>query len=34
LINFNAADHGISIQMKYADYLTVESPRLAELTDA
>jgi Ala-tRNA(Pro) deacylase len=32
-INFNAADHGISIQMKYADYLTVEKPRLAKLTD-
>ncbi len=31
-INFNAADHGISIQMKYADYLAVEKPRLAELT--
>ena len=33
-INFNAADHGISIQMTYADYLRVESPWLAELTDA
>jgi len=32
-INFNAADHGISIQMKYTDYLAAESPRLAELTD-
>jgi Ala-tRNA(Pro) deacylase len=32
-INFNAADHGISIQMKYADYLAVETPQLAELTD-
>src|SRR5262249_22543122 len=33
-INFNAADHGVSIQMKYADYLVVEKPGLAELTDA
>jgi Ala-tRNA(Pro) deacylase len=33
-INFNAADHGVSIQMKYADYLVAEKPRIAELTDA
>jgi Ala-tRNA(Pro) deacylase len=33
-INFNAADHGVSIQMKYGDYLAVEQPGLAELTDA
>ena len=32
-INFNAADHGISIQMKYADYVAVEKPGLAVLTD-
>jgi len=27
-INFNAGDHGISLSMNYADYLTAEQPRL------
>ena len=27
-INFNAGDHAISISMAYADYLSVERPRL------
>jgi prolyl-tRNA editing enzyme YbaK/EbsC (Cys-tRNA(Pro) deacylase) len=31
-INFNAGDHAISVQMAYADYLRVESPRLTPLT--
>jgi Ala-tRNA(Pro) deacylase len=31
-INFNAGDHSISIAMTYADYLTVEQPRLLPLT--
>jgi Ala-tRNA(Pro) deacylase len=31
-INFNAGDHSISVQMAYADYITVEKPRLASLT--
>jgi Ala-tRNA(Pro) deacylase len=28
-INFNAGDHGISVQLTYADYLRVEQPTLA-----
>ncbi|HKI30757.1 MAG TPA: YbaK/EbsC family protein [Gemmataceae bacterium] len=31
-INFNAGDHAISVQMAYADYLTVERPSLTEVT--
>jgi len=31
-INFNAGDHGISVQMGYADYVTVERPAPAALT--
>lgn len=27
-INFNAGDHSISVSMRYADYLQVESPKL------
>ena len=28
VINFNAGDHGISVSMRYADYLLVEKPEL------
>ncbi len=28
IINFNAGDHGISVSMRYADYLLVEKPEL------
>jgi Ala-tRNA(Pro) deacylase len=31
-INFNAGDHGISVQMSYADFVAVEKPRLLEMT--
>lgn len=31
-INFNAGDHAISIQMRYADYLSVEKPQVLEMT--
>lgn len=31
-INFNAGDHGISISIAYADWVSVEQPRLMELT--
>jgi Ala-tRNA(Pro) deacylase len=31
-INFNAGDHSISVQMAYADYVTVERPAPAALT--
>ncbi len=31
-INFNAGDHSISVQMAYADYVTVEHPAPAALT--
>jgi Ala-tRNA(Pro) deacylase len=30
-INFNAGDHAISVQMAYADYLTLEKPALVEI---
>lgn len=29
-INFNAGDHGVSIRMKYEDYIEVEAPTLGE----
>jgi len=29
-INFNAGDHGISISMRYADYVSVERPELGD----
>jgi Ala-tRNA(Pro) deacylase len=29
VINFNAGDHGISVSMRYEDYLLVEKPELA-----
>jgi Ala-tRNA(Pro) deacylase len=28
VINFNAGDHGISVSMRYADYVQVEKPEL------
>jgi Ala-tRNA(Pro) deacylase len=31
-INFNAGDHGISVSMSHADYLSAEAPRVAGLT--
>jgi Ala-tRNA(Pro) deacylase len=31
-INFNAGDHGISISLRYADYLLVEQPELVEFS--
>src|SRR5262245_10113533 len=31
-INFNAADHAISVQMGFGDYLAVEKPTLVALT--
>ncbi|NLS96249.1 MAG: hypothetical protein GXX96_29265 [Planctomycetaceae bacterium] len=33
-INFNAGDHSISVSMRYADYVRVESPELGEFADA
>jgi Ala-tRNA(Pro) deacylase len=32
-INFNAGDHCISVQMRFDDYLRVESPQLTELAE-
>ena len=29
-INFNAGDHAISVNMRYADYIQVEQPRLGQ----
>ena len=34
VINFNAGDHAVSISMSYADYVSVEQPRLGRLTAA
>jgi len=31
-INFNAGDHGVSISLRYADYLLVEQPELVEFS--
>src|SRR5947209_20383367 len=31
-INFNAADHAISLQMSYADYIRLENPTLDSVT--
>jgi Ala-tRNA(Pro) deacylase len=33
VINFNAGDHGISVSMRYADYLQVEKPELGTLAE-
>jgi Ala-tRNA(Pro) deacylase len=32
-INFNAGDHSISVSMRYADYLRVESPELGRFAE-
>ncbi len=32
-INFNAGDHGISVSMRYEDYLRVEAPELDTLAE-
>ena len=32
-INFNAGDHAISVSMRYADYLRVESPELGRFAE-
>lgn len=32
-INFNAGDHGISINMTFADYLAAEQPRLGAVAE-
>jgi Ala-tRNA(Pro) deacylase len=31
-INFNAGDHAISVNMSFADYVTVEAPRLGRFS--
>jgi Ala-tRNA(Pro) deacylase len=31
-INFNAADHAVSVQMSYADYVRVENPTLGSVS--
>jgi Ala-tRNA(Pro) deacylase len=33
VINFNAGDHGISVSMRYVDYLQVEKPELGTLAE-
>jgi Ala-tRNA(Pro) deacylase len=33
VINFNAGDHGISVSMRYADYVQVEQPGLGEFAE-
>jgi Ala-tRNA(Pro) deacylase len=33
VMNFNAGDHGISVSMRYADYVLVESPDLGLCAD-
>lgn len=32
-INFNAGDHGISVSMRYADYVRVERPELGKFAE-
>jgi Ala-tRNA(Pro) deacylase len=32
-INFNAGDHGISVSMRYADYVRVEKPELGTFAE-
>jgi len=32
VINFNAGDHAVSINMSYADYVSVEQPKLGRFT--
>ena len=33
VINFNAEDHGISVSMKYADYMLLEKPELGRFAE-
>ncbi|MGA2256692.1 MAG: YbaK/EbsC family protein [Thermoguttaceae bacterium] len=33
VINFNAGDHGISVSMRYADYMLVEKPKLGKFAE-
>jgi hypothetical protein len=33
VINFNAGDHGISVSMRYADYVQVEKPELGKFAE-
>jgi Ala-tRNA(Pro) deacylase len=33
IINFNAGDHGISVSMRYADYVQVEKPELGNFAE-
>ena len=33
VINFNAGDHGISVSMRYADYVPVEKPELGKFAE-
>jgi Ala-tRNA(Pro) deacylase len=33
VINFNAGDHGISVSMRYADYVQAEKPELGKFTE-
>ena len=34
VINFNAGDHAVSINMSYADYVSIEQPKLGRFTAA
>ena len=33
IINFNVGDHGISVSMRYADYVLVEKPELGKFAE-
>ncbi len=33
VINFNAGDHGISVSMRYADYVQIEKPELGKFAE-
>ena len=33
VINFNAGDHGVSVSMRYADYVQVEKPQLGTFAE-
>jgi len=33
VINFNAGDHGISVRMRYADFVQIEKPELGKFTE-
>ena len=33
VINFNAGDHGISVSMRYADYVIIEKPELGTFAE-